>query len=92
MAKFKKGDICEIVKTYRNHDLLGAEVTITGEKREYKIRTTGEVHMAYPTDMIHKGRPIYALEESLRLKDRPTDLAEIVYGALLDRMTGKVVQ
>lgn len=89
MAKFKKGDICEIVKTYRYPELLGAEVTIMGEPEEYED-DRGDKYFGYPTDLRHDGRDVYPIEDNLRLKDHPTDLAEIVYGALLDRMTGKV--
>ncbi len=91
MAKFKKGDVCVIVKTYVSPHLLGAELTITGLPRKFKCCKSGIEKVGYPTDLRDDGVMMWPEEDCLRLKDAPPDAIVMrEYNRLIEKITGKV--
>jgi len=95
MAKFKKGDICVIVKAYVMPELEGEEVTIIGEPYEYYDNTSNMNVFGYPTDLqvVYNGieYKIVPAEHQLRLKDAPPDAIVMrEYSRLIEKVTGKV--
>jgi len=95
MAKFKKGDVCVIVKAYTMPELVGEEVTIQGDPYSYYCKELSQTVFGYPTDLRvkYKGveRKITPPEHCLRLKDAPPDAIVMrEYNRLIEKITGKV--
>ena len=66
--KFKVGDICIIIGSDSFPEIIGTEVTITGVPTFLYNYVQNRMWQGYPTDLIHKGCPIFPKEHNLRLK------------------------